>query len=404
MRIVPQKFAEINFQNIKREIWFWFGFGIMLYGMGKLLDGSSFFFIEKYLRDPLVDEVSIILTEHMIWYILASFALMTGYRAWRNPDHQTKLVAALFAVIFTAIFSFTLKSFFAIPRPFLQIELLRPLVEAPSYSFPSAHTAIAFALLIPFIRISKLIGFSWLAFALLIGFARVYQSVHFPSDIAGGIFLGGLIGTIFSNPNIKKMISVLWQELEFRRQTFHFIAGFLAVFAHWAGFFRLRFIAILLILGLIISWLSIFKKIPLVSKILAIVDRPRDQNFPGRGAYYFLLGVFLVFLIFPGEDLKIAYASILILAVGDSLNHLFDNRPEGKIKLSWNKRKNFAGLIIGVIGGTFAAQFFVPFMPALFASTMALLVESVPFRFGRYYIDDNILVPLTAGCVLWVFT
>lgn len=402
MRIVPQNFAEINFQNIKREVWFWFGFGVSLYGIGKLLDRSAFLFIEKYLRDPFVDDFSIIITEHLIWYILACFALMTGYRAWKNPDHQTKLIAALFAVIMTAIASFTLKSFFGVPRPFLQMEIA-PLVNVPSYSFPSAHTAIAFALLIPFMRISKFIGVMWLSFAIFIGFARVYQNVHFPSDIAGGIFLGGIVGTIFSNPNIKKMISVLWKELEFRRQTFHFIAGFLVVFAHWAGFFRLRMIAVLLIIGLIISWLSIFKKVPIISKILSLVDRPRDQHFPGRGAYYFLLGVFLVFILFPADELRIAYASILILAVGDSLNHLFDNRPEGKVKLSWNRRKNFAGLMIGIIGGTFAAQFFVPFVPALIASTFALLVESVPFRFGRYYLDDNILVPVTAGCVLWIF-
>lgn len=403
MHIVPQKLAEINFQNIKREIWFWFGFGLFLYGLGKILDYSAFLAIETYIRTTHLDTISIVITEHLIWYILALFALITGYRVWKDPDHHSKLIAALFAVICAAISSFTLKSFFGVYRPFLVLDLV-PLVDGPSYSFPSAHTALAFALAVPFFRISRWIGTLWMLFALGVGFARVYQNVHFPSDIAGGIFLGGMIGSIFSNPNIKKILTLLWAESEFRRQTFHFLTGFLCVFAHWAGFLRLREIAILLIIGLGLSLISIHRKIPIINDILRLFDRKRDENFPGRGAYYFLFGVFLVFFLFQGKDLNIAYASILILAVGDSLNHLFDKRPEGRIKLSWNKRKNFAGLLIGILGGTFTAHFFVPLAPAIVASTLALLVESVPVRIGKYYIDDNILVPVTAGSVLWMLT
>ncbi len=402
MKLILQNFHDVNFQNIRQEIWFWFGFGVFLYGIGRFLDSSLFFWFDEILRTPFLDDFSVFVTEKLIWVLLALFAFVTGYRVWKNPDHHTKLVPALFSVILSGIIAFVAKSLFHVPRPFLQMDLI-PLIDAPSFSFPSAHTAVAFALLIPFFRIDKIIGSLWLLFAILVGFARVYQNVHFPSDIAGGIFIGGIVGSFFSNNNVKKMILVLWNELEFRRQTFHFFSGFCVVFAHWTGFFPLRVIALCLLGGLALSWYSIHNKIPVISNLLTLFDRPRDRNFPGKGAYYFLLGVFLVFILFPKEDIPIAYASILILSVGDSLNHLFDKRPEGKIKLSWNRRKNLIGLLIGIIGGTIAAQFFVPFFPALLASTFALLIESVPIRFGKFYIDDNILVPIVAGFVLWVF-
>jgi dolichol kinase len=221
--------------------------------------------------------------------------------------------------------------------------------------------------------------------------------VHFPSDIAGGILVGGLIGAIFSNKNTEKLLSQWWQYLEFRRQSFHLVAGFMAVYLHWLGIFRWRIILVLLILGMITSAISAKRNIPILSNVLEHFDRPRDKKFPGRGAFYLLLGIFLSIIIFP---VKIAYASILILAVGDSLNHLFFVRAPKKFNLPWNRKKSLLGLALGIVTGTFAAQFFVPLYAALFASTISLVVETFYIRLGNVFIDDNILVPLTAGAIL----
>ncbi|MCF7917756.1 phosphatase PAP2 family protein [Candidatus Gracilibacteria bacterium] len=396
MKILPQKLSEINFSPLKRELWFWVGFGLFLYGVGKYTDNWTFHFFATHVRSPEIDYLIIFLTEKFIWGILILFILVTGYRLWTNPENQTKLLPAFFAIVTTGIMTFILKAFFGVPRPYMGTDLM-PLVSAPSLSFPSAHAAISFALLIPFFRISKSIGWMWLIFSLGIGVARIYENVHYPSDIAGGIFLGGIIGSYFSHPSTKKMITLMWQELEFRRQSFHFIAGFLCVFAHWAGFFRLRWIATLLVLGLIISYLSVKQKLPVVYKILQLFDRPRDAGFPGKGAFYFLLGVFLTFLIFP---VKIAYAAILILAVGDSLNHLFMSRVPSYLCFPWNRRKNCGGVAVGIVVGTFAAQFFVPIIPAFLASSFAIMSETIPFRFWKFYIDDNVFVPIIAGAIL----
>jgi undecaprenyl-diphosphatase len=398
VKILPHKFSKINFKALKAELWFWVGFGVFLFAIGKVLDAQVFQFIEEYVRSPLIDHYILFLTEELLWWILILFALVTGYRVWTNPDNQTKLLPALFALVATGILAFVFKSLFAIPRPFIEMNLI-PLTYAPSLSFPSFHTAVAFALLIPFFRISRVIGSAWLLFALFIGFARVYENLHYPSDIAGGIFLGGIVGAFFSHPDIKKILEVLWEELEFRRQSLHFVAGFMAVFAHWAGFLRLRHIAILLVVGLMISLLTQKGKLSFVQKLLKFFDRPRDKNFPGRGAFYLLFGIFITFLIFP---IKIAYAAILILSVGDSLNRLFASRVPGHLKFPWNRRKNCIGVAIGITAGTLVAQFFVPIVPAFLASVFAIVGETIPVRFGKFYIDDNIFVPLIAGGVLWV--
>ncbi|MGC9341470.1 MAG: phosphatase PAP2 family protein, partial [Bacteroidales bacterium] len=66
------------------------------------------------------------------------------------------------------------------------------------YSFPSGHSATAFAL---FIGISFLVK-SWflklilLLIAIIVGFSRVYIAVHFPVDVIAGSLIGVLISFV----------------------------------------------------------------------------------------------------------------------------------------------------------------------------------------------------------------
>lgn len=404
MNPFKNNFSKVDFSILKKEFIFWLGLGIFLFSLGKYLDTYCFPFIKEYIRSPFLDELMIFLTEKFIYAVIVFLGFFMFYRVWKNPDHHSKLVPAFFALITSGIASYVFKGFFKIPRPYQSenLELIGkvdPFFEVASHSFPSAHTAISFALFIPFWRYSKILGLSWLLLAFSIGFARVYEHVHFPSDVAGGIFLGGIIGAFFSHPEIFKLIKVLWKDLEFRRQSFHFCTGFLCVFAHWTNFLRMRYLFVFLILGLIISFISQKRNVPIVSSVLKQFDRPRDKKFPGRGAFYFFLSVFICLFIFP---VKIAYASILILSVGDSLNHLFTNGFK-TIHLPWNRRKNILGVFLGIAFGTFAAQFFVPFLPAFFASFVSIFAETIRFKIGKYYVDDNLFVPLLAGGILLVF-
>lgn len=403
MNIVPKNVREINFRGLKLEVFIWILIGITLFWFAKSWDSHVFSWIDQYIRSPLLDHWIIFLTEKAIWWILGLFGAVTMWRMWNNDDHRSRLLPACFAVVSAAIISAVLKSWFDIQRPFVELGLT-PLVEQQiftSYGFPSLHTAIAFAALVPLWRIHKALGMSWAIFALVIGLSRIYENVHWPSDIAGGLFLGGMIGAIVSKQETDLTLKIAWKRLEFRRQSLHFFAGFLSVFAHWMGFVRLREIGVLLLIGLITCWFTARGKLPLIARFLQQFDRPRAYDFPGSGAFYFLLGTGIVFLFFP---FKIAYAAILILAVGDSFNHLFVERLPKRINLPWNRRKSVLGVVLGIILGTFAAQFFVPLWAAFLASCVAIGIETYPWRVGKFFIDDNVVVPLVAGAVLFLLT
>ncbi len=401
MKIVPKSIREINFRGLKLEIFLWGVVGIILFFFAKSWDAHAFTWMEHTLRGPFLDHWIVFLTEKAIWWILGLFGAVTIWRMWQNEDHRSRLLPACFAVVSAAIISAVMKSWFDIPRPFFELGLT-PLVEQQifsSYGFPSLHTAIAFAAIVPLWRIHKSLGISWTIFALVIGFSRVYENVHWPSDIAGGMFLGGMIGSIVSKEETDLALKIAWQRLEFRRQSLHFFAGFLSVFTHWMGIVRLREIGVLLLIGLVTCWFTARGKLPWMATFLRQFDRPRAYDFPGSGAFYFLLGTGIVFLFFP---VKIAYAAILILAVGDSFNHLFAARLPKQINLPWNRKKSILGVVLGILLGTFAAQFFVPLWAAFLASIIAIGIETYPWRVGKFFLDDNVIVPLTAGGVLFL--
>jgi len=64
-------------------------------------------------------------------------------------------------------------------------------------SFPSGHTTAAFGCMVPVFILGKK-KYSWgaLAFAVLMGISRIYLTVHYPSDVLGGIIVGSIAGMV----------------------------------------------------------------------------------------------------------------------------------------------------------------------------------------------------------------
>ena len=123
---------------------------------------------------------------------------------------------------------------------------------------------------------------------------------------------------------------------EFDRQAFHIFLGIAIVVLLKYGFIDKNTLLIAIISGLILSYLSRKIKIPVIYDMLQKFERKKGlKEFPGKGIIFYLIGSYLALLLFSKD---IAMASIMILALGDSVSHLY-GLHFGKIKQPFSKTK-----------------------------------------------------------------
>jgi undecaprenyl-diphosphatase len=100
-------------------------------------------------------------------------------------------IAALIATLLVQV----LKRFFKRKRPSHGISGFTALADNPdAFSFPSGHTAAAFAVAISVAGLSPWLGPFHLGIACAIGLSRVYLGAHYPLDVGVGIAVGSLAG------------------------------------------------------------------------------------------------------------------------------------------------------------------------------------------------------------------
>lgn len=130
----------------------------------------------------------------LVWLMVAGLAYLW---AVDGRIKKEQVVHALIAAFFAWTAAQIIKSIFPVVRPY-QVSGELPLTIIPPLdgAFPSAHTAIIFAVAMTIWQHDRKIGKLYLIGAAIIGIARILANVHYPIDILGGVVLGAAISVV----------------------------------------------------------------------------------------------------------------------------------------------------------------------------------------------------------------
>ncbi len=185
--------------------------------------------------------------------------------------------------------------------------------------------------------------------------------------------------------------------LELRRKMFHIIAGVLFMALFYFGRISARGLFVILVAGGIASYISRTHKIPVIWWFLTRFERPQHlASFPGKGAWFFVLGFLLSSTMFEKD---VALAAMSVLVIGDSLSHLI-GATFGSIRHPFSDRKFIEGHVAGALISSIIASYFVPFWIALSGAAAGMFMEGIDIVIHTDPVDDNVIIPLTAGAVM----
>lgn len=161
------------------------------------IDFSILYWIQDNLRNSFMDFVMPLFSNlqdgGLIWISIA--VVMLFFKRTRYCG-----IAVLFAMgIDTLITEYGIKNIVCRVRPCNLVDDVNMLVKKPtSYSFPSNHSASAFAGAVAVMLTIKKKAWTIPAFVFsgIISFSRMYVFVHFPSDVFAGILLGSTVAVL----------------------------------------------------------------------------------------------------------------------------------------------------------------------------------------------------------------
>lgn len=146
--------------------------------------------IQNMLGSPWMDQIMLWLSflgdKGAFWIILALFLLV------KHSTRRLGLVMAAALILDGLLTNGLLKPLIDRTRPFAAVGVSILVPPPTDGSFPSGHTAASFAAAMSLYFMRSRLAWPALILATLIAFSRLYLFVHYPTDIAGGIFVGTL--------------------------------------------------------------------------------------------------------------------------------------------------------------------------------------------------------------------
>ncbi|BCJ87771.1 phosphatase PAP2 family protein [Effusibacillus dendaii] len=112
-------------------------------------------------------------------------------------NRKTAILAVLAALVALAI-NQLIGSIYSRPRPFVNHTVNLLVSHSADFSFPSDHSAGAFALAFALLRLRNRFAKPLLVLAVLLGLSRIYVGAHYPTDVLGGVGTAAIANLLVS--------------------------------------------------------------------------------------------------------------------------------------------------------------------------------------------------------------
>ena len=175
------------------------------------IDINILYYIQNNLRTPFLNEFMTNFTSlgnmGLIWIGLTLLMLI-------YPKSRKAGICSTISMILCALsVNLVIKNVVARTRPYETYELVRCLIPPENdYSFPSGHTSIAFASMLPvYCMLGKKIGILAIIAATLMAVSRLYVCVHYPSDVLVGLIIGSVCAIISCKIIYPRLLKIVEQ-------------------------------------------------------------------------------------------------------------------------------------------------------------------------------------------------
>ena len=157
------------------------------------------------LHSAFFDHIMLSVSTVGEWAIIWIFIGIVIYLCDKKRGREVFFVTILAIIISSILNDVIVKAFLFRERPYLYLENVHQLgIRWTNGSFVSGHTASSFAAALVFCSYYKKWAIIFVILALLIAYSRIYLGMHYPSDLLGGVVIGGLSAWIVFKINKKR--------------------------------------------------------------------------------------------------------------------------------------------------------------------------------------------------------